>query len=72
MLFKGWLRIVALLGSVLLAGAAAFHMVRQIRVLDIDDPDQCLRLFKSNSHLGWLVFLGLLGGAVWAGISPGL
>lgn len=52
--------------------AAAFHMVRQIRVLDIDDPDQCLRLFKSNSHLGWLVFLGLLGGAVWAGVSSGL
>lgn len=50
--------------------AAAFHMVRQIRVLDIDDPDQCLKLFKSNSHLGWLVFLGLIGGSVWAALSP--
>ena len=51
--------------------AAAVHMIGQIRVLDIDNPDQCLALFKSNSVLGWLVFLGLLGGAVWASISPG-
>ena len=50
--------------------AAGAHMWRQIRVLDIDDPDQCLRLFKSNSTVGWLIFLGLLGGGVWATISP--
>jgi len=50
--------------------AAAAHMARQIRVLDIDDPDQCLKLFKSNSTVGWLIFLGLLGGGVWAVISP--
>ena len=44
--------------------AAGGHMIYQIRTLDIDDPDQCLRLFKSNSTLGWLIFLGLvLGGA---------
>ncbi|MCO5156504.1 MAG: 4-hydroxybenzoate octaprenyltransferase [Aquamicrobium sp.] len=50
--------------------AAGAHLWRQIRVLDIDDPDQCLRLFKSNSTVGWLIFLGLLGGGVWASISP--
>ena len=50
--------------------AAGAHMVRQIRVLDIDDPDQCLKLFKSNSTVGWLIFLGLVGGGVWATISP--
>ncbi|TKT81117.1 4-hydroxybenzoate octaprenyltransferase [Aquamicrobium sp. LC103] len=50
--------------------AAGVHMARQIRVLDIDDPDQCLKLFKSNSVVGWLIFLGLLGGGVWAAISP--
>lgn len=50
--------------------AAGAHMARQIRVLDIDDPDQCLKLFKSNSTVGWLIFLGLLGGGVWAAISP--
>lgn len=50
--------------------AAGAHMARQIRTLDIDDPDQCLALFKSNTVVGWLIFLGLLGGAVWASISP--
>lgn len=38
---------------------AALHMGWQIRVLDIADPALCLRLFKSNSHLGWLMFFGL-------------
>ncbi len=50
--------------------AAAAHMARQIRTLDIDDPDQCLRLFQSNAVVGWMIFLGLLGGGVWASISP--
>ena len=46
--------------------AAALHMIRQVRVLDIDDPDQCLRLFKSNSTVGWLIFIGLMAGGLWA------
>ncbi len=50
--------------------AAGSHMIRQIRTLDIDDPDQCLKLFQSNSTVGWLIFLGLLGGGIWAVISP--
>ena len=43
--------------------AAALHMGYQIRVIDIDDADQCLALFKSNSIVGWLIFAGLLFGA---------
>ena len=39
-------------------------------VLDIDDPDQCLRLFKSNNLVGWLIFLGLIGGGVWMALKP--
>jgi 4-hydroxybenzoate polyprenyltransferase len=50
--------------------AAGAHMARQITVLDIDDPDQCLRLFKSNSVVGWLIFLGLIGGGLWMAIKP--
>ncbi len=46
----------------LLGGAA--HMGWQIKVVDIDDSDKCLRLFKSNSQFGWIVFAGLLGSAV--------
>ncbi|MGB8819077.1 MAG: 4-hydroxybenzoate octaprenyltransferase [Rhizobiaceae bacterium] len=45
--------------------AAGVHLSRQIRLLDIEDPDQCLRLFKSNNMVGLLIFLGLIGGAVW-------
>ncbi len=50
--------------------AAGFHMGRQIQALDIDNPDQCLRLFKSNNTVGWLIFLGFVGGGAWAAISP--
>ena len=50
--------------------AAGAHMARQIAVLDIDDPDQCLRLFKSNNIVGWLIFLGLIGGGIWSALKP--
>ncbi|MEM8749967.1 MAG: 4-hydroxybenzoate octaprenyltransferase [Pseudomonadota bacterium] len=53
-----------------LAGAGVFafvglligggQMIWQIRTLDIDDADLCLRLFKSNSQFGWIIFGGLL------------
>ncbi|MEP1206600.1 MAG: 4-hydroxybenzoate octaprenyltransferase [Rhizobiaceae bacterium] len=36
------------------------HMIWQVTSLDIDNADNCLALFKSNSHFGWLVFAGLL------------
>lgn len=50
--------------------AAAIHMGRQIYVLDIDNPAQCLRLFKSNGTVGWLIFLGLLASGVWVALKP--
>ncbi len=50
--------------------AAGIHFGRQIAALDINDPAQCLRLFRSNGQIGWLVFLGLLAGGLWAGIKP--
>ncbi len=50
--------------------AAGSHMWRQTRTLDIDNPDQCLRLFKSNSVIGLLIFAGLIGGAVWVSLRP--
>lgn len=45
-------------------GAAGLHMLNQIRVLDIDDADQCLALFKSNTVVGWLIFGGLVAAAI--------
>lgn len=50
--------------------AAGIHMGRQIAVLRIDDPKQCLALFKSNNRVGWLVFAGLVAGGLWAGLKP--
>jgi 4-hydroxybenzoate polyprenyltransferase len=41
----------------LIAGGA--QMVWQIATLDIHDPARCLKLFKSNSHFGWILFVGL-------------
>ncbi|RST78881.1 4-hydroxybenzoate octaprenyltransferase [Aquibium carbonis] len=50
--------------------AAGAHMMRQVQALDIDDPDQCLALFRSNNTVGWLIFLGFVGGGLWMAISP--
>ncbi len=36
--------------------AAALMLFRQVWVLDIDDVDQCLMLFKSNNRVGILIF----------------
>jgi 4-hydroxybenzoate polyprenyltransferase len=58
--------VVALAGLI----AAGAHMTRQITTLDIDNPDQCLRLFKSNNVVGWLIFAGLVGGALWVALKP--
>ncbi|MBN9222399.1 MAG: 4-hydroxybenzoate octaprenyltransferase [Mesorhizobium sp.] len=58
--------VVALAGLI----AAGAHMARQIAVLDINNPDQCLRLFRSNNQVGWLIFLGLIGGALWVALKP--
>ena len=38
---------------------ATVHLAWQIRTLDIDDPTHCLKLFKSNSHLGMIISAGL-------------
>lgn len=50
--------------------AAGAHMARQIWALDIDNPEQCLTLFRSNNVVGWLIFLGLIGGGVWIALKP--
>ena len=40
--------------------AAAFHAAWQISRLDIDDPQRCLQLFRSNRDFGLLILLGFL------------
>jgi 4-hydroxybenzoate polyprenyltransferase len=43
---------------------AAAMLARQIIVVDIDDADQCLALFKSNNRVGWMVFASLCAGVI--------
>jgi 4-hydroxybenzoate polyprenyltransferase len=44
--------------------AGVLHLVWQLRTLDINDPDRCLMLFRSNRDFGWIVFAGLIADAV--------
>lgn len=54
------------------AGPAAFlgilvglaHLGWQIAVLDIDNGDQCLKLFRSNGTYGWILFAGFVADAL--------
>ena len=48
----------ALFGLGLLGFAA--HLAWQIARLDIGDPEQCLRIFKSNRDAGLILFAGML------------
>lgn len=42
------------------------HFAYQIVMLDFDDPENCLKLFRANREAGGLVFLALLLGALTA------
>ncbi len=57
-------------GPLAFAGIAlgAAHLLWQSIVLDIDDPDQCLKLFRSNGGYGWILFIGFSADAFvgWA------
>lgn len=45
---------------------AGLHLLIQVRRLDIQDPDVCLRIFRSNIHFGWIVFISLVLGQLTA------
>ncbi|MEM7684090.1 MAG: 4-hydroxybenzoate octaprenyltransferase [Pseudomonadota bacterium] len=49
-------------GLIALLGLAAFllHLSWQAAVVDIDDPDHCLRLFRSNNVAGLFLLIGLV------------
>jgi len=54
-------------GIVFMLGCIVFgaHLGWQIERLDIDDPDLCLRLFKSNRDAGLILFAALIGDALY-------
>jgi 4-hydroxybenzoate polyprenyltransferase len=45
----------------------ALQLAWQAARIDLDDPADCLRMFKSNRLFGWLVLCGLLGDAMLDG-----
>jgi 4-hydroxybenzoate polyprenyltransferase len=59
-------------GPVFVLGCILFgaHLGWQIDRLDIDDPDQCLRLFKSNRDAGLILFAAMVGDALYRTYFP--
>jgi 4-hydroxybenzoate polyprenyltransferase len=53
-------------GIVFALGLAAFaaHLAWQIARIEIDDPDSCLRMFRSNRDAGLILFAALLLDAI--------
>ncbi|MCR4283647.1 MAG: 4-hydroxybenzoate octaprenyltransferase [Bauldia sp.] len=47
----------------------ALHLLWQVRTLDISDPDNCLRLFRSNRDYGGIVFVGLVADSAMRALS---
>jgi len=39
---------------------ALVHLLWQIKALDINNPADCMKKFKSNASFGWIIFLGIL------------
>lgn len=56
-----------------LTGVAGFaaHLVWQMRRLDIDAPEVCLRLFRANRDAGLIVTAGFAAAAVLRGLGAG-
>lgn len=42
-------------------GAATTHVLWQVTVVDLDDPNSCFEIFYSNSWIGWPIWIPLLG-----------
>ena len=59
-------------GPVFVVGCILFgaHLGWQIDRLDIDDPDQCLRLFQSNRDAGLILFAAMIADALYRWYFP--
>lgn len=43
----------------------AIQFVWQIVMLDMDDSESCLKIFKSNTYSGWILVIGILADNMW-------
>ncbi len=39
---------------------AILHLLWQIRKVDLGNPQDCMRKFRSNARFGWIIFLGIV------------
>ncbi|MCF6320953.1 MAG: 4-hydroxybenzoate octaprenyltransferase [Rhizobiaceae bacterium] len=58
-----WVILPVYLALIICAG----QMFWQIQTLDINNPHQCLALFKSNNNFGWIFFSGIIASIVVSG-----
>jgi 4-hydroxybenzoate polyprenyltransferase len=49
-------------------GAAGAHLMWQVATLDIDDPENCLKRFRSNRDFGAIVFAAIVLDTVLASL----
>ena len=68
--WAGWLA-GAQVGFYTALALSAAHFVWQIATLDMADPVNCLRRFKANMHVGWLLTLGLVGDLILMASASG-
>ncbi len=61
-IFLGFAGLTAGLGILFFAGLALAiaHLIQQIRTVDIDSPEICLSVFKSNRDFGAIIFAAIL------------
>ncbi len=57
----GWMTGLSVLFYIGMAGAGT-HLLWQLKTLDIDDPDRCLMLFRSNKIFGVIVLFAIVAG----------
>lgn len=64
--WAGWLAGAGPLFHIGVAGAA-MHAVWQLTRLDINDPDNCLKMFRANRNFGLIVFAGAVADSLLQG-----
>lgn len=45
-------------------GVSSVLLLTQIASLNIHNPEDCWKKFKSNEHIGWLMFIGIIAGTL--------
>ncbi|MEQ9519876.1 MAG: 4-hydroxybenzoate octaprenyltransferase [Parvibaculum sp.] len=68
--FFGLAGLTAAIGWIFYVGLAigGWHLMRQVRRTDIDNPARCLAIFKSNRDFGVILFAAIVAGTLGSGL----